>query len=108
MWGQIHGFDAHSPEAQAEMKKSMMPLLIVQFIGTVVTTVVLALFVDGLPVWNIYGIAGFLWLGFVVPTQVSAVLFGGTNPKWVVKKIAIMAGCSFACLMAAAAILGVM
>ena len=106
VWGKIHGFDTRSKEEQQKMMKSMGPLLAVQLVVTLVTTVVLAIFIAALPSnWNVYGMAGFFWLGFVVPTQVSAVVFGGTEPKWVVKKIAIMAGASFLCLMVAAAIL---
>ena len=86
--------------------KGMMPFYIVQFLVTIVTTVVLALFRGGLPPeWNVFGEAGFFWIGFVVPTQVSAVIFGGTEGKWIVTKIAIMAGGALGCLMIAAATL---
>ena len=108
-WGEIHGFDAVSPEEQKVMQKKMMPLLVVQFLVTVVTTVVLAIFITYLPAdWNVYALAGFFWLGFVVPTQVSAVLFGGTKPEWVVVKTLIMAGGSLLCLEVAAIILKTM
>jgi len=106
LWGKIHGFDIQSPEAQKEMQKGMAPLLFAQFVVTIVTTVVLAMFLPVLPLeWNPYGIAGFFWLGFVVPTQVSAVLFGGTKPEWMVTKILISAGGALACLMAATFVL---
>ncbi len=105
VWGKIHGFETHSREVQKEMQKKMMPLLFVQFLVTIVTTVVLSVLITQLPGWNVYTLAGASWLGFVVPTQVSAVLFGGTNPKWIVTKILVMAGGSLACLQAAAAIL---
>lgn len=106
VWGRMHGFELHSKEEQEKMQKDMMPLLVVQFMMTLLMTVVLALFVAGLPSdWNTFGIAGFFWLGFMLPTQVSAVIFGGTEPKWVLKKIAIMAGGSLVNLMVAAATL---
>jgi hypothetical protein len=54
--------------------------------------------------WNRFGLAGFYWLGFVVPTQIGAVIFGGTEPKWIVKKILVMAFGSLACLEALAAV----
>ncbi len=105
-WGKIHGMDAVPPEELKVMQKKMMPMLGVQFAITIVTTVVLAIFMTNLPSnWNAYALAGFFWLGFVIPTQVSAVLFGGTKPEWVVTKILIMAGGSLACLEAAAAIM---
>lgn len=106
LWGKIHGFDKIAADQQAKMKKQMAPLLAVQFLITIVTTFVLALFASELsPAWHAYGVAGFLWLGFVLPTQISAVIFGGTEPKWIIKKILVMAGGSLACLMAAATVL---
>jgi hypothetical protein len=100
MWGQIHGFDNNSPEVQAKMRKGMAPLLIVQFIFTLVTSAVFAILVGGIQTdWSIYWLAVYFWLGFIVPTQGAAVLFGGTEPKWVVKKMLIMALGSLGCMM---------
>jgi hypothetical protein len=107
VWGRMHGFDALSPEAQKSAQKQMMPLLVIQFFVTCVTTTVFALLVTGLPAeWNRYGLALFFWLGFVLPTQVSAVLFGGTEPRWVVKKIMIMSGGSLVNYLMLALVLG--
>ena len=90
IWGQMHGFDKLSPEVQSEMQKGMWPFLVMQFVVTVVTTYVFALLLNSVSSeWHAYGLAGFLWLGFVLPTQISAVMFGGTDPKWIVKKIII-------------------
>lgn len=109
LWGKIHGFETYSPEVQKEMQKKMFPLLIVQFAVTVVTTVVLAIFITYLPMnWNVYALAGFFWIGFVVPTQIGAVIFGGTKPEWIVTKTMIMAGGSLLCLEAAAGIIRAM
>lgn len=105
-WGAMHGYDKLSPEEQDKAQKGMGPYLVAQFVGTLVTTFVLALFMAGLPAeWNAFGIAGFFWLGFVVPTQASAVMFGGTPKEWMCKKIAIMASGSLVNLMIAAAAL---
>lgn len=105
IWGKIHGFDKVPKAKQQKMMRSMTPYLIMQFVVTLVTTIVLALFITYLPLWNAYAIAAFFWIGFVVPTQVGAVVFGGTEGKWVVIKIAIMAGGSLLCLETAAIIL---
>lgn len=105
-WGKIHGADKYSEEQKKEMMKGMGGLYALQFLLTLITTFVLALFATSLPAeWNTFGIAGFFWLGFVLPTQVSAVVFGGTDKKWILPKIAIMAGCSLVCLMIAAVVL---
>jgi hypothetical protein len=106
VWGKIHGFDKVSKEMQQKMMKGMGPLLAMQFVVTVVTTAVLAVLLAGTTsAWSAYVFAGLCWLGFIVPTQVSAVLFGGTEPRWVVTKILIMAGGSLGCMMIAAAVL---
>lgn len=106
VWGQIHGFDKLPKAVQQKMMNSMGPIYLVQFLVTVVTTFVLALFLAALPQsWNPYGMAGFFWLGFVVPTQISSVIFGGTESKWILKKIAIQAGASLLCLEVAAVVL---
>lgn len=105
-WGAIHGYDKLSPEEQEKAQKGMTPYLAVQLLGTLVTTFVLALFVSELSSeWHAFGAAGFLWLGFVMPTQVSAVMFGGTLQQFMCKKIGIMAGGSLVNLMVAAAVL---
>lgn len=106
IWGTMHGYDKLSPEEQDRAQKGMGPYLVLQFIGTLVMTLVLALFMAGLPAeWNPFGIAGFFWLGFIVPTQASAVMFGGTPKEWMGKKFAIMASGSLVNLMIAATVL---
>lgn len=108
-WGKIHGFDTRSKEEQAAMMKKMGPLLGTQFLVTVVTTAVLAILLAGTTSdWSAYMFAGLCWLGFMVPTQISAVIFGSTEPRWVVTKIAIMIGASLGCMMIAAAVLSMM
>ena len=109
LWGKIHGFDKVPKEKQQEMMKSMVPLLGMQFLVTIVTTVVLAVLLAGTTSsWSAFELAGLCWLGFIVPTQVGAVLFGGTEPRWVVTKIFIMAGAALGCMMIAAGVLSAM
>ncbi len=105
IWGEIHGFVKLNKKEQKEAQKKMMPLLVVQFVITVITTVVLAKLMLLTPNYSAYSLAGLIWIGFFVPVQIAAIIFGGTDPKWVVKKAMIMAGGSLACLLAAAAIL---
>src|SRR5258708_1872835 len=95
LWGRMHGFDKLPKAVQQKMMKEVGPFYGLQALITLITTFVLALFITYLPAWNAFAMAGFFWIGFVVPTQVSAVIFGGTPAKWVVKKIAVQAGASF-------------
>ena len=109
LWGRIHGFDLLSPEVQKAAQKQMLPLLALQLGLTLLTSFVLALLLAGMPAeWNPYGLAAFLWLGFVMPAQVSAVIFGGTEPKWIIKKIGVSVGASLVCYLAATAVFVVM
>jgi len=108
LWGKIHGFDKLPKETQQKMMKGMGPFYALQAFVTLITALVLALFITYLPLWNAYAMAGFFWIGFVVPTQVSAVIFGGTEGKWIFPKIAVMAGASLFCLEAAAAVIRLM
>jgi hypothetical protein len=106
IWGRMHGFDKLPQDVQEQMYKGMWPWLVLQFIVTVVTTLVFALLLNGFPSdWNIYGLAGFFWLGFILPTQISAVVFGGTDPQWIWKKIAISSAASLINMLIIAAIL---
>lgn len=104
-WGEIHGFNQLDKKTQQEMQRQMMPLLVTQFVGTLITTVVLAKAITALPNYSAYVLAGLAWIGFVVPTQIAGVIFGNTKPRWFVKKSAIMASGSLACLLAAALVL---
>ena len=109
LWGKIHGFDKVSKVEQRKMMKSMGPFLALQLVVTIVTTVVLSTLLQNYSGdVSAYGLAALLWLGFIVPTQVSAVVFGGTEPKWMVTKILIMAGGALGCIMIAAAVLQAM
>lgn len=106
LWGRIHGFDKLSKEVQQKMMGEMGPYYFLQLVVTILSTFVLALFMEAMPHdWNAFGMAGFFWLGFILPTQVSSVIFGGTERQWIVKKIAVQAGASLLSLEAAAAVL---
>ncbi len=109
VWGKMHGFDKLSAEVQKEMMKKMGPPLVLQFVITVVTTYVLALLLsETTSPWSAYSFAGLIWIGFIVPTHISAVVFGGTEPRWVLTKVLIMSGASLGCMMIAAAVLSSM
>lgn len=108
LWGKIHGFDKLPKEIQEKMVKGMGPFYALQAVVTLITAFVLTVFITYLPSWNPYVLTGLFWIGFVVPTQVSAVIFGGTEGKWILPKIAVQAGASLFCLQAAAAVIHAM
>jgi hypothetical protein len=106
LWGRIHGFDKLPKATQEKMMKEMGPYYGLQALITLITSYMLATFLAYLPQdWSPYGMAAMLWLGFIVPAQVSAVIFGGTEKKWIGKKIAVQAGAALACIEAGAFVL---
>jgi len=104
-WGKIHGFDKLSKAEQEKASKSMGPFLILQFVITIVTVWSIAKFHLLLEDYSIYTLTLLAWVGFVLPTQIAAVVFGGTDQKWMLKKSLIMVSGSLACLEASALII---
>ncbi len=90
IWGKIHGFDKLSEKEQKAAMQSMGPIYGLQLIITIISAYVLTHFLTAYPELEFYKLAFFVWLGFVMPAQVSDVLFGGTKPQWLGKKIAIV------------------
>lgn len=104
-WGEMFDFDKLSKAEQKKMQAQMGPYYLLQLLVTAVTAFVLALFLAFIPEESPYILAFWLWLGFVVPTQVSAVIFGGVDAKWIPRRIGIMAGGSLLPIMVAAFVL---
>lgn len=105
LWGEMHCFDKIDKKTQQVMQAKMGLYYGAQLLVTLITTIVLSKLMTALPSYSPYSLAIMIWIGFVVPTQVSAVIFGGTDPQWIAKKIAVLAGGSLACLIVAATIL---
>ncbi len=101
-WGTIHGFDKLDKKTQKEMQSQMGPYYAAQVLVTIASAFVLAKLMAMLPNYSPYMLAILIWVGFVVPTQVSAVIFGGTEGKWIKQKLMIMKGESLAHLLVAA------
>lgn len=96
-------------EQVKRMQKEMAPFYGVQFLLTIIFTFVLAMFVYYLKMANVgfhaYGVAGWIWIGFVFPTQIAGVVWANTKKKFWVKQIFVMAGYQLVGLMLAAFIL---
>lgn len=104
LWGKIHGFEKLDKKTQQKMMSQMGPIFGMQFAVTVVTSVLIAVLHKTFPDYSLYTLVGMIWLGFIVPAQVSGVLFGGTESRWMFAKIAVQAGGSLACLLVGAAV----
>ncbi len=105
IWGEMHGFDKLSKKQQQEAQSKMGPYYAAQIFVIFLTSIILAKFMAILPEYSLYTIGLMCWVGFLLPANVSSVIFGGTEPKWMTKKMAIMAGGSLACTMVATVVL---
>ena len=102
IWGKIHGFDKLSKKKQDEMQKQMGPWYGLQLVLTVLSAFVLALLISLMPDQSPYAVAALVWLGFVVPTEASSMIFGGAPEGYVWHKIGISTAESLLHLLAAA------
>ena len=105
LWGEIHGFDRLTKKQQKEMQSKMGPYYGAQLFVTFLTAFVLAKLLVIVPDYSPYALGLMCWAGFLLPANVSSVIFGGTEAKWMAKKMAVMAGGSLACTMAAILVL---
>lgn len=94
-WMKVMGGDHQcTKEEMQKMQKEMMPFYGLQILLTIIFTFVLAMFIYYLQMANVgfhaYGVAGWIWLGFILPTQVSGVIWGNTKREFWLKQISIM------------------
>lgn len=108
-WMQIMEATNLSKEELGKMQKEMAPFYGVQILLTLIFTFVLAMFVHYLKMANVgfhaYGVAGWIWLGFVAPTQISCVIWANTKKKFWAKQIFVMISYQLIGLMITAFIL---
>ncbi|MEK7631089.1 MAG: DUF1761 domain-containing protein [Patescibacteria group bacterium] len=108
-WMQIMGADRLSKEELQKMQKEMAPFYGLQFLLTVIFTFVLAMFVHYLQMANVgfhaYGVAGWIWFGFIAPTQIAGVVWANTKKQFWAKQIFVMITYQLVGLMLAAFIL---
>ncbi len=105
IWGKMHGFDKLDQKQQKEMQAKMGPWYAVQLLLTLSTTVVLAVLLDRNYDYSTYTLVALLWVGFTLPAQASAAIFGGAPEGYIWHKIIISSACSFISYLATAAIL---
>ena len=104
-WMQIMECSHLSKEELKKMQKDMTPYYGLQFFLTLVSTYSLALLAPYLPEYSIFHIAFWLWIGFIVPTQISSVVWANTEMKYWIRQIFVMASMQLAGLMLASSIL---
>lgn len=102
-WMEIMGVAHLTKEELQRMQKAMTPFYAVQVLLTLVSTYVLAMLVHYLSMANVgfhaYGVAGWIWLGFIAPTQIAAVIWGNTKREFWCKQIFVMTSYQLVSLM---------
>ncbi len=104
-WMEIVGADKCTPEEIKAMQKQMSPFYIVQLVITFVSTATLAMFIQAMPAYSAYMTATVIFGGFILPLQISGVMWGGTKRSLQGKQLLVLTLGQFACMMLAAWIL---
>lgn len=105
-WMKIMGADKYSKEELEKMQKSMMPFYVLQFFLTLSTSTFLYIFMNLLPKGGALSLAGIIFVAFIVPTQISGIIWGNTEKKYWIAQVLIMAGCQAVTLAIAAFFFG--
>lgn len=106
-WSKIHGMDKMTDKDLQEMSSKMGPYYGLQLLMTVLSAVALAYLIGLLPDVSPVLVALLVWAGFVLPADVSSVLFGGTKGNYMMPKILIQAGEALVRLVVAALIISI-
>lgn len=104
-WMQIVGADNCTPEEIKAMQKGMGPFYLIQLVITFVSTTALAMFIQAMPDYSAYMTAAVIFGGFMLPLQISGVIWGGTKRALQGKQLLVLALGQFLGMMLAAWIL---
>lgn len=105
IWMRIMGMAQMSKEELQRLQKAMSPFYGLQFVLTLFMTFSFANFMAYATNLDVYHAAFWLWSGFVVPVQISAVIWGSTPKKFWLWQCFIMTSMQLAAIMLMAWIL---
>lgn len=89
-WMKIMGADHLKKEELQAMQKSMMPFYSLQFVLTFITNLFLFMAMRFLAPSQALGLGLIIWGAFIVPTQISSVIWGSTKKQFWLKQCLIM------------------
>lgn len=104
-WMEIMECTHISQEELKKMQKAMMPFYALQLFLTFVTTVSFANLMPYIATFSIYYVGFWLWIGFIVPTQIASVVWANTKRMFWLQQIFVMISYQFVGLMLASWIL---
>lgn len=112
LWAEIMEMTHMSKADLEKMQKEMMPAYLAQFFTGLLFIFILANFIAVAKLANIgahaFGVAGWVWLGFVLPIQIGGVIWSQTKKKFWLKQIFVASGYQLVSMMIAAGILSVL
>lgn len=90
IWMRLHGMNKLTPEEKDMMMYDGKGLMFTEFILTLVLNYILYLvIIESVTLNSALMTTTFLWLGFVLPTNISTVIWGSDGKKGAVLKVAI-------------------
>jgi len=107
LWMKIHGWENLSKKQLKAQEQWMWRLLALEGINTFIMISVLAFFLVQNNSYSPVVIGWLIWIGFLYPSVVSCVIWGGDEKKWQMKKVMILAGFNLAVILISSFILSI-
>lgn len=107
-WAKILGVSIPTaPEEKEAMRKKMISPMILTFIGTFLTNIVLYISVSVGDILAGVVFAAIFWLGFIVPSVANGIIWDKMSKKTMFHKFLIQAGFSLVSFVVAAIVFGI-
>ena len=108
LWMKIHHGDKKFTDE--EIKKAMdgmWRIMLMEFIATLLMVMTLDFLMRIIPDFSGMHIAFMIWIGFVLPTMGSTIIWGNDSKKWMFAKVAISSSFRLLSLVAAGYVLSI-
>lgn len=107
-WMRIHFGKTDLTEAEIKRAmESMTIIMIVEFIATFFMVMTLDFLMQILPGFAPWHVAFLVWIGFVLPSMISTVIWGADAKKWMTQKILISGSFRLIALLLSAYVLSI-
>ncbi len=107
IWMRIHHGDKKFSDAEMKkMMEGMWKIMVAEFVATLLMVIGLACIIRAVPSMNPLQTAFMIWLSFVLPSNLSAILWGNDPKNIMCTKVAISSICRLLSLLATAYFLG--
>lgn len=108
IWLRMHyGKDEFTDEETKKAMEGMNIIMFAEFIATFLMVMTLAFLMKVLPGFSPWHVAFLVWIGFVLPTITSTVIWGADAKRWMMPKILISGSFRLVALLFAGYILSI-